>query len=464
MTSRLLSLFSSETRSLGVASLLVLLGATVLPVPGCTDEPVPQQQETQCSMADLENSDIFDCMKPVCQNGTVVEEADDTEIPDDGNACTADSCSGGQAQHVPAAGSCMVGGAAGMCVEGACAVSCSASADCDDNDSCTVDACDTATNTCTFTNDPANFDDGNDCTIDSCSGSMEMHMNAPMDTTCGPSGNGKCDGNGMCTGCKTDDDCPDEPCADRYCDLATTVCQSMPKPNGDLMDDMVGDCKQPSCLDGVLVLNPSDTDVLVDNNECTTDACNAGVPSNEPLPLETMCSLGVCNDAATCVECVTAANCMPEHSCSMNMCFNCNDGTMNGTESDIDCGRDCALCADGKMCADNADCGSDVCANNVCVSCGDGTMNGTESDIDCGGMQCPNCNTGQNCTVGTDCAQGVCTNGKCAAATCADGVKNGAETDIDCGGGTCAKCGTGKMCTKNSDCMTGSMCVNNMCN
>ncbi|HRI72702.1 MAG TPA: hypothetical protein PK156_51050, partial [Polyangium sp.] len=434
------------------------------PVPGCSEEPVLRQPDPQCSAADLENTDPVDCLKRVCQNGMAIDASDDDEIPDDGNVCTLDSCSGGQAVHNPGVGACMVGGATGMCSNGECTVPCPASGDCNDNDTCTTDSCDMTSMMCSFTKESASYDDGNDCTVDDCAANMPTHTPKPANTPCGTMGNGMCDGNGVCKGCKMDEDCPDEPCLDRYCDLASTTCQGMPKPNGDLPDDMVGDCKQPACLDGMLMMNPSDTDLPVDNNECTTDACNAGMPSNEPLPVESMCSAGVCNDAMMCVQCVTAGNCMPDHSCSMSMCFDCNDGVMNGTESDIDCGRDCSLCADGKACADNADCGSAVCDNNLCVSCGDGTINGTESDIDCGGMQCPKCNTGQNCNVGGDCAQGVCSGGKCAAANCMDGVKNGAESDIDCGGGTCPKCGAGKTCTKNSDCVTGTMCVNGMCN
>src|SRR5437762_3365279 len=34
----------------------------------------------------------------------------------------------------------------------------------------------------------------------------------------------------------------------------------------------------------------------------------------------------------------------------------CNDGTRNGNESDVDCGRACPACGNGKRCNGNGDC------------------------------------------------------------------------------------------------------------
>ncbi len=462
MISRSPSVSLSNTRSLSIASLLVLFGAAVLPVPGCSDPP---ELVTNCAAADLVNTDTQDCQKPVCQSGVAVKQADDTEVPDDGNECTTDTCADGKAQHASATGACTVGGAAGTCFEGLCKVTCAQDGDCNDSSSCTTDTCDKTSLTCTFADDPANYDDKNDCTVDTCAAGVEKHDNAPVNTNCGATGISKCDGNGVCKGCASDADCAvDEPCVDHYCDTATTLCKSMAKPDGPLADDTAGDCKVSECLGGLVVMNPNNDDLPNDNNECTVDLCTDGNPTNVAAVAETMCSAGVCDGVSACVQCVTATNCMGDFSCATNMCFDCNDAVKNGTESDIDCGSDCSTqCADGKMCAANADCGSNICDNNVCVSCGDGVKNGTESDFDCGGLQCPKCNTGQNCNAGTDCAQGVCNGGKCAAATCMDGVKNGAESDIDCGGSTCPKCAAGKMCTKDGDCGGGTKCLMNIC-
>jgi hypothetical protein len=464
MTSRSLSLLSNKARSLGIGTLLVLVGAAVFPVPGCSDEPTPRQN---CNASDLENTDTSDCKKPVCQDGVVVDEADDTEIPDDGNACTTDTCADGTAQHSPSTGACMVGAAAGTCVAGECKVTCAMAADCNDNDSCTTDTCDTSSSTCSFTADPASYDDNNDCTIDSCTGGVQKHENAPVDTQCGASGNGKCDGNGVCKGCATDADCPtDEPCVDHYCDLATTQCQSMAKPDGDLADDKPGDCQLPSCSGGVLMMNINDSDVPNDNNDCTDDTCSEGMAMNTPSAAEAMCATGVCDGAAACVQCVTPANCMGDFSCSMNMCFDCNDTMMNGTESDIDCGSDCSTkCADGKKCVMDSDCFYGTCDNTLCVSCFDGVMNSTESDIDCGGVCGSTCGVNKKCNSGADCTTGVCNmmTKLCSAPTCTDMVKNGTESDVDCGGSCPNKCAAGKMCTKDGDCVGGTKCLNGIC-
>lgn len=466
MTSRSPLVSLSNTRSLSIASLLVLLGATVLPVPGCTDEPTPQTPDTNCNAADLANTDTKDCQKPVCQSGMVVNQADDTEVPDDANECTTDTCSDGKAQHASVMGACTVGGTAGTCLDGLCKITCAQDGDCNDNSPCTTDACDTASSTCTFVEDAANYDDKNDCTLDTCAAGIEKHDNVPVNTPCGATGNGKCDGNGVCKGCASDADCPmDEPCVDHYCDLATTLCQSMPKPDGVLMDDAVGDCMIPACSGGLVVKNLNDADLPNDNKECTVDACVEGSPSNNPAAPETMCATGVCDGVSACVQCVTAANCMGDFSCAMNMCFDCQDGMMNGTESDIDCGSDCSTkCADGLKCALDTDCFYGTCDNTTCVSCFDGTINSTESDIDCGGVCGSTCGVNKKCNTGADCTTGVCNGATklCSAPTCTDTVKNGTETDVDCGG-ACPKCASGKMCKIDNDCGGGTKCTAGIC-
>ena len=100
---------------------------------------------------------------------------------------------------------------------------------------------------------------------------------------------------------------------------------------------------------------------------------------------------------------------------------------------------------------------SRICAANACVAanCTDTTLNGTESDVDCGGSDCKRCIVGAICRTGADCDTGVCAAGRCAAATCTDGIKNQGESDVDCGGSTtCPRCVDFKTCTAVTDCMT----------
>ncbi|MFH0899548.1 MAG: hypothetical protein V2A73_02840 [Pseudomonadota bacterium] len=46
----------------------------------------------------------------------------------------------------------------------------------------------------------------------------------------------------------------------------------------------------------------------------------------------------------------------------------CTDGSMNGDETDVDCGGDCPRCADGKDCQTPKDCSSNCCSEGTCVS------------------------------------------------------------------------------------------------
>jgi hypothetical protein len=95
----------------------------------------------------------------------------------------------------------------------------------------------------------------------------------------------------------------------------------------------------------------------------------------------------------------------------------CADSIKNQAETDVDCGGPCQSCADGKVCANDADCTSKFCNDqHQCgsTSCTDGIWNGREEKADCGGP-CPAC------------------------PTCSDGVKNQDEQGVDCGG-ACAIC------------------------
>lgn len=46
----------------------------------------------------------------------------------------------------------------------------------------------------------------------------------------------------------------------------------------------------------------------------------------------------------------------------------------------------------------------------VVPTCDDGIMNGNETDVDCGGNCLPNkkCHDGLRCNIGSDCNSGVC--------------------------------------------------------
>lgn len=67
------------------------------------------------------------------------------------------------------------------------------------------------------------------------------------------------------------------------------------------------------------------------------------------------------------------------------------------------------------------------------ASCENGQVDGDETDVDCGGS-CDPCTPGSGCAVPDDCDSGVCENETCMEPTCSDGVANGTELEVDCGG------------------------------
>ncbi len=88
------------------------------------------------------------------------------------------------------------------------------------------------------------------------------------------------------------------------------------------------------------------------------------------------------------------------------------------------------------------------------ITCNDGTMDGMETDVDCGGPNCPGCEAGEQCLEGSDCLSGICdpTN-ICVEPSCDDGIQNGGETDQDCGGPCGPTCEPGEGCMMGGDCI-----------
>ena len=96
----------------------------------------------------------------------------------------------------------------------------------------------------------------------------------------------------------------------------------------------------------------------------------------------------------------------------------CNDGLLNGAETDVDCGVACdAPCAVSKACQTGADCTEKVCASGHCQppTGTDQVQNGDESGVDCGGTVtgAARCPIGGVCVVNTDCESRGCSNGLC---------------------------------------------------
>lgn len=96
----------------------------------------------------------------------------------------------------------------------------------------------------------------------------------------------------------------------------------------------------------------------------------------------------------------------------------CSDGRRTGSESDVDCGGACtARCDLGRSCTSGADCASTLCHETarLCVAstCEDGVVNGRETDVDCGGPTCARCSLGRTCDADADCGAQGCVANRC---------------------------------------------------
>jgi len=169
-----------------------------------------------------------DCRTVACDAaGNIVVTVDDTDVPDDGNACTQDLCLNGMPIHEPspAGASCgpgLVCNGVGQCV------GCLNAADCPGTDSeCAVRFC--SSGSCGITFAPAGVPtavqipgdcrlnqcdglgnvvtaadatdlpiDGNQCTSDVCLGSLPTNPPVPAGTPCTQNGGSACDGSGLC--------------------------------------------------------------------------------------------------------------------------------------------------------------------------------------------------------------------------------------------------------------------------
>lgn len=356
-------------------------------------------------------------------------------------------------------------------------------ADCDDKNPCTTDACD-GKGGCKHVSNTGPCDaDGSECTLDQC-----------KDGACAPGPSKICvdDGN---------------PCTDDVC-VAGVGCGKA-KADGGVCVDGAGFCAIGACLAGKCqggVTNGCD-----DKNICTKDACDATSgkcsfqPVDGPCDDASACSL---NDACKAGVCVGAAlKCDDLNPCTIDSCDAakgcantpadgnpCEDGDLCTTGEtcknnacqgalQVECKADsscvtgscdkvtgkCANtalgdstpCSDANACTANDACKSGACTGSVLV-CDDGSpCTDDKCDPTQGCINTPNkdaCDDGSGCTVGDVCVDGGCVAGAtkncddsniCTADSC--DVKTG-----DCNhAGQAGPCDDGKICTKNDTCVDG---------
>ncbi len=391
--------------------------------------------------------------------GTCVLEVEcaGAEDCDDGLDCTTDSCDGIACVHEIDAGSCMIDGicwtadevpednacalcdpeaaqdawtsaidglecgaatpcaAAATCQAGACTEG--AATDCDDDDACTIDACDDEAG-CTHEADTEACDDGDPCTDDLCDAEAE----------------------GGCT--STAKDCADgDACNQDSCESETGDCLHEPFDVEAACDD--GDpCTLQACDAESGCSNPADPDFCDDGDPCTTDLCDAEAPegcTTEPKDCgdDLECTSDTCDEeTGDCVHGLAAGSCLIEELCVPegqqspgDACQTCQPATSQEVYSPATGGE----CEDGDPCTLAAQCDDGLCAATETDECGDDDACTTDSCV--AGEGCANeaipCADEDACTVDACDAETGCTNEPM---DCSDGF---ACTDDSCDEGTC---------------------------
>ncbi len=323
-----------------------------------------------------------------CQAGKCTPPAT-FNCPSDGNVCHAPSCDVQMkcsqkllnGDGCPDADKC---NGDETCNNGVCQAGVKPS--CNDNNPCTVDACDPATG-CTHkpTAVATDCDDGDLC-----------------------NGIGSCDGNGKCV-TKPSQVCNDNnPCTDDVCDPAkgcTTVNNVLACNDGDPCTT-VDKCSGGACLGSV----PAKCD---DGRACTTDTCTKGVGcANAPVMDNTACDDG--NGCSTGDRCV-AGQCKPTggkicpedtNPCTVATC-DPNQGSVCGVKND-----DSAKCQIDK-CHAFTQCAAGVCPSSAPIDCNDAnpcTSDACDPLTGCTHVadDTGSCSDGDLCTSADKCKGGVC--------------------------------------------------------
>lgn len=371
---------------------------------GCgspSDCPAPQSpcQEATCENSTCGTSNLpvgtmltdptaGDCKTQACDaNGQAVTVDSDTDIEDDANDCTDDTCSGGAPVHTAVAL----------------------------NKSC-------ATNNGAFCSDPSGPNPGVcvECNDGSQCGSNVCQAGACQDASCGDMvqnpGETDVDCGGSCGPCDDNLKCLVD------ADCTSSVCEGNPLK-----------CQAPTCMDGTKNGDETDADCggLI-CNKCNTDqACIGPDDCASGVCQGLKCQAAQCDDgvkngsesAADCGgscpnDCDVGDTCNSNNDCITKVCnvtcqqATCSDNATNGTETDTDCGGAmCPKCLNGDSCLVGSDCQSGLCVGLVCQAqptCNDMTPNGNETDVDCGGPDCPDCANNKACNSNSDCISAYC--------------------------------------------------------
>ncbi|MBI4952324.1 MAG: hypothetical protein HY908_09840 [Myxococcales bacterium] len=183
-------------------------------------------------------------------------------------------------------------------------------------------------------------------------------------------------------------------------------------------------------------------------HECGMTDAAADTPCDEPPAGQ------VCDGTGSCVECNTGADCSGADDCVGHVCMvaHCGNGTLDGGESDTDCGGpDCAACINGSSCADDIDCLSGRCDGGTCNNCGSSGDCPTAQHCDpsvAGGTCLGDLPNGDPCDFDTWCLSGQCSNTEqiCCDTSCSGSCQSCLQALTGSPDGTCDTVASGTEC------------------
>ncbi len=248
-----------------------------------------------------------DCTVRVCTGNTptAVPQADVSDVQNDMNACTTDTCSGTTPVHTATPGASCMG--TKFCSAGGACVDCFVSANCPSGSACQAGICYSCSN---------NVMDPGETGVD-----------------CGNSTCGLCAGQACATGCK-----PGLSCVDGTC------CTTGSCPDCSTCANVMGQCSA--------VSNGTNDGGCVAPAQCQGGGC-IGKTQGSICGLDGECASGHCTDGFCC-----NAACLG----SCQACSNVLSGKPNGTCGDITHGTDPAMeCAGAQVCCGANNCGAVGC-------------------------------------------------------------------------------------------------------
>lgn len=265
---------------------------------------------------------VGDCMRIQCDGkGAAVSVIDNTDIPDDKNSCTSDTCTAGVPMNTPVAAGTSCGTML-MCDSTGKCVGCTTPTVCPGMDTdcskrtCVMETCgnafadagalttmqaagDCKDNVCDGKgNVVSSIDNGdvpttsNQCLFAVCAAGTPFNPPKGVDVACAQDGGTYCNGAGSCVACNNAAECPgmDTECKTKTC-TSGSCGENYTAAGTKTSMQTAGDCHANECDGSGNIASVIDnTDIPVDGNPCTNDVCTAGVPSNPPVADGTACS------------------------------------------------------------------------------------------------------------------------------------------------------------------------------